>query len=241
MSEKKNSKVSSNRKKLWIIISAVSAFILIAAAAAVYFYYVYYLKTNFENNTFNKIISDQQDPIKPGDDVQYSIEFKNTGNTDVTGLIIETKIPENTEFQSASSDSEYDSETSMIKFNIPELAADSGSEVSFTVKVLNPLDSGTVIKAEKAIIEYTSRGEAEVFEIIEVPQNVVESNPVFDALKASFTDINSGTINMGDDISFKITLENDGDMNAKNVKISDFLPDKFELYEESVDPEACHR
>ena len=66
MSEKKNSKVSSlpkkrnskaspNRKKLWIIISAVSVFILIAAAAAVYFYYIYYLKANFENNTFNKM------------------------------------------------------------------------------------------------------------------------------------------------------------------------------------------
>ena len=45
-------------------------------------------------------------------------------------------------------------------------------------------------------------------------------------------------ISMGDDILFTLTLGNTGDMNAANVKLINLLPDKFILYEDSLQPAA---
>jgi uncharacterized repeat protein (TIGR01451 family) len=66
----------------------------------------------------------------------------------------------------------------------------------------------------------------------------VKSSPVFNEFKASIIDSNEGSINMGDELSFKISLKNSGDMNAKDVNVINIWPEKFDLDEDSITPEA---
>jgi uncharacterized repeat protein (TIGR01451 family) len=238
MAEKmKNSNFFRN-KKLWIIIPSVVVFILIVAFLAYYFYFVYYMKPGFEQNEFNVISASQTGEVKPGDQIDYSIDFKNTGNIALNDLVIKTKIPGNTEFVSSDPNGRFNQTDKSIDFSFGELASDSSGNVKFSVAVVNPLDNGTKIKAEEVVFKYSARDVNETFTISDTPENTVTSSPVFNGFKASIIDINEGLISMGDDLSFKITLKNSGDMNARNIKVINRWPDKFELYEDSVDPEA---
>jgi len=176
--------------------------------------------------------------LKPGDQIDYLIDFKNTGNLTLNDLVIKTQIPQNTEFISADSNGKYDPKGKNISFYIGELEANSGGNASFSVTVNNPLDNGTIIKAEEVVFEYIVRNIEETFIISDTQENAVKSSPVFNEFEARINDLNGGSINMGDDLSFKITLKNSGDMNARKVKVINRLPDKFELYEDSVDPKA---
>ncbi len=225
-------------RKWWIIIPSIVVFLLIAAFLAYYFYFVYYMKPSFVQNEFNSMNASISGDVKPGDQIDYSIDFKNTGNVTLYDLTITTKIPENTEFVSLDSSGKFDQSGKNIVFAIDELASDSGGNVNFSVAVASPLDNGAKISAEKAVFNFTARDVKETFTISDTPVNTVVSSPVFNEFKASMIDVNEGLISMGDDLSFKITLKNSGDMNAKNVKVINRWPDKFELYEESVDPDA---
>ena len=91
--EKKTKKVSA---WIWIVIAAV--IIAIAAGAGAYYYFLYYMKINFEDNEFNFIVSDANGVLKPGDFITYTINFKNTGNTTASNLVVLASIPENTTF-----------------------------------------------------------------------------------------------------------------------------------------------
>ena len=236
--EKKDSSSISNRKKLWIIIPSVAGFILIAAILSVYFYFFYYLKPSFEQSSFNAISSSRTGEVKPGDQIEYSVDFKNTGNIPLDDFTIKTKIPPNTEFIDAVPDASFNRSDKSIEFFIGRLEGDESGNVRFSVEVINPLDNGTEIKAEEVVFEYMARDVAENFTISDTPENTVKSSPVFNEFKASIVDTNEGSINMGDDLSFKITLKNSGDMNARNVRVTNRWPDKFEIYEESIDPDA---
>ena len=50
----------------------------------------------------------------------------------------------------------------------------------------------------------------------------MKSSPDFSDFTLSFKDINGKKISMGDDILFTITLGNTGDMNAANVKLTNY-------------------
>ena len=183
----------------------VFAVIALGAIAGYYFYQSYFNKPNLEENEFNKILQSTSGPVAPGQEIQYSIEFKNTGNTDITDLSIETGIPENTDFVSSGSNSVISSDGKRIKFNAGVLGKDSGGKVLFTVRVKNPLDNGTEIKVSDAVFKYTSRENKKEFTINRDLVNTVKSSPDFSDFTLSFKDLNGGKISMGDDILFSIT------------------------------------
>ncbi len=237
MTEKKKKTGISKRNK-WIIVISVIALIIITALVLAYFYFYYYLKPNFEENDNNIIVVSTAEAVKPGDQIEYAINFKNTGNITVFNVLLKTSIPENTGFINANGNFKFDESSGDIRFDFGELQKDSSASATYTVQVKSPLDDKTVIKASDAILEYIARDEDQTFNIAAPLENIVTSSPIFTEFTASFEDINKGTLNMGDDISFKITLENTGDMNAKNVKIINEMPGKFELYEDSVNPAA---
>jgi len=131
------------RNKLWIIIPVAFAVITLSVLAGLYYYALYFNKPNFEENGYNKILQSTSGPVTPGQEIKYSIEFMNTGNTDISQLSIETEIPANTDVVSSSSNAKIGTDGKKIAFNIGNLAKNSDGKVFFSVKVKNPLDNGT--------------------------------------------------------------------------------------------------
>jgi len=224
------------RKKLWLIISMVLVVLLISALTGLYFYFYYYSKPNFEKGGFQKISGSPTGSVKPGDEITYTIDFENTGNTMVSDLTIRTIIPEHTEYVSSGPDADYDSTTGYITFNAGSIDKDTAGNVSFTVRVDNPLDNGIILKTGEVIFEYVSRNENSTFVIPDIIGNTVVSSPDLSEMELSFTDLNEGEVNMGDVIEFNISVKNTGNMNAKTVQVLDIWPDKFILDESSATP-----
>jgi len=225
-------------KKLWIILPVVFTVVALLVLAGLYYYALYFNKPNFEVNDYNKILQSTSGPVAPGQEFQYSIEFKNTGNTDITELSIETEIPGNTDVVSSSSNSRVSADGKKITFYVAYLAKNLDGKVFFSVRVKNPLDNGTKLKVSNAVFNYISREQQKQFIISRDMVNTVTSSPDFSNFTLSFKDIGGKKISMGDDIIFTITLGNTGDMNAANVKLVNLLPDKFILYENSLQPTA---
>jgi uncharacterized repeat protein (TIGR01451 family) len=224
--------------KLWIIMPVVFAVTAISVLAGLYYYALYYNKPNFVENGYNKILQSTSGPVKPGQEIQYSIEFMNTGNTDITNLLIETEIPANTDIITSSSNSIIEGAGNRIKFNVSELAKNSGGKVFFSVKVKSPLDNGTKIVVSEVIFNYISREKQKQYKIIRGVESSIKSSPDFSNFTLSFKDLTSKNIIMGDDILFTLTLSNTGDMDAADVKLTNLLPDKFILDEDSLQPRA---
>ena len=110
--------IKRSHNKLWIILPIVFAVIALAVLAGLYYYALYFNKPNFEINDYNKMLQSTSGPVTPGQEIQYSIEFKNTGNTDITELSIETEIPANTDVVSSSSNSKISADGKKITFYI---------------------------------------------------------------------------------------------------------------------------
>jgi uncharacterized repeat protein (TIGR01451 family) len=224
--------------KLWIIFPVVFAVIALAVLAGLYYYALYFNKPNFEENDYNKILQSTSGPVKPNGEIQYSIEFKNTGNTDITELSIETDIPANTGVVSSSSNAAISADGKRIRFNVGELVKNAAGIVFFSVKVKSPLDDGTKIEVGKAVFNFIAREKQKQFQLTASLENIITSSPDFSDFTLSFKDLAGENISMGDDILFTLMLGNTGDMDAADVRLVNILPDKFILYEDSLQPQA---
>lgn len=223
---------------LWITIPTSVVMIFILAAVGYYYYFFHYLKANLSDINFNKITQSIGSEVKPGDQISYTIYYKNSGNLKVTGFTIKTYIPDNTSIISSSTGSKIGPDKKALEFNVGDLGADSGGSVIFTVKVNNPLDNGISIKSKEVLFEYFAREKKENYRIQEVLKGKVISSPDFTNFSAKFVDLNGNKISMGDELAFNMSLENTGNMNAKNIRIISKLPQKFELVKNSIIPEA---
>jgi uncharacterized repeat protein (TIGR01451 family) len=223
---------------LWITIPTAVVIIFILAAVGYYYYFFHYLKANLSDTNFNKITQSIDSEVKPGDQISYTIYYKNSGNLKVTGFMIKTQIPDNTSIISSSKGSKIGPDKKALEFNVGDLGADLGGSFVFTVKVNNPLDNGTSIKSKEVLFEYFAREKKENYSIKEVLEGKVISSPDFTNFSAKFVDLNGNKISMGDELAFSMSLENTGNMNAKNIRIISKLPQKFELVKNSIIPEA---
>ena len=225
-------------KILWITIPTAVVIIFILAAVGYYYYFFHYLKANLSDANFNKITQSISSEIKPGDQISYTIYYKNSGNLKVTGFMIKTSIPDNTFIISSSKGFKIGPDKKVLEFNVGDLGADSGGSVIFTVKVNNPLDNGTSIKSKEVLFEYFAREKKENYRIQEVLKDNVISSPDFTNFSVKLADLNGNQISMGDELAFTMSLENTGNMDAENIRIIGILPQKFELVKNSIIPEA---
>ncbi|MBM3712108.1 MAG: hypothetical protein FJW56_01515 [Actinobacteria bacterium] len=230
--------MKNKKRNLWIIISVLVVFFAASAILGYYFYFFFYLKPSFEKGQFNKIIQSTGGEIKPGNEITYTIDYKNTGNLTVFEFLIKTEIPDNTEFVSTDIAADFNKSDNTLLFRIGDLEKNEGGRVSFSVNVKTPLDNGTVIKSNEVVYEYTVRGEKNFYRIEKILENTVVSSPDFSEFIISAVDLNGKRLSTGDDVAFKITLKNTGDMNAENVKVINKIPEKLILYTDSINPEA---
>jgi len=239
MAENKKSLRSRKKEKiLWITIPTVVVIFFMLAAVGYYYYFFHYLKANLSDANFNKITQSINSEVKPGDQISYTIYYKNSGNLKVTGFMIKTYIPDNTSITSSSKGFKIGPDKKALEFNVGDLGADSGGSIVFTVKVNTPLDNGTSIESKEVLFEYFAREKKENYKIKEVLEDKVISSPDFTNFSAKFVDLNGNKISMGDELAFSMSLENTGNMNAKNIRVIGKLPQKFELVKNSIIPKA---
>ena len=225
-------------KILWITIPTAVVIFFILAAVGYYYYFFHYLKANLSDANFNKITQSISSEIKPGDQISYTIYYKNSGNLKVTGFMIKTSIPDDTSIISSSKGFKIGPDKQVLEFNVGDIEADSGGSVVFTVKVNNPIDNGTSIKSREVLFEYFAREKKENYRIKEVLEGKVISSPDFTNFSVEPADLNGNQISMGDELAFTMSLENTGNMDAENIRIIGILPQKFELVKNSIIPEA---
>lgn len=97
--------------------------------------------------TFKKYADVKDEFVEPGQEITYTIEVENTGNTDLEGIWIRDYIPENTHFVSAGEDGErgaIDGKQHVTWF-IPTLKNGKTTKVTMTVAVDTCVSNGDKI------------------------------------------------------------------------------------------------
>ncbi len=232
--EQKQKPKSARKKVLWITIPAV---LLVLAAGAVlgwYFYFIYYLKPNFDEPQYQSIVSDKTGEVIPGEEITYTINLKNTGNTTVTDMAISTIVPGNCELVSSEPKAKFDEDTKEIVFNIGQIPKDTAESVSYTIKIDSPIDNGTVITTSEVIFNYALRDERLSFTINDVIENTVKSSPDFSESEFLMADLSGEPLNITDVVQFSLTVGNTGNMDARDIIVINRLPEKFEVFESSI-------
>ena len=224
-------KVLNTKIKIWITL--VSAVIVLAAAVSS-FYYFYYLRPNFRDSNFNYISCDTDKTVEPEDKITYTINYKNTGNCEVKDLIVIASISENTSFQYCDSTGKYNSNDNIIKFEIGDLCEGGEGRTNYTVKINTPLDNGTAVKNGEIIFEYEKREKRKVYKLTEGVESIISSSPEFSEFNVETVDENGGLLSVGDTVTFIVSVENTGNMNASSVSIINNFPSKLDVLEDSI-------
>ena len=237
----KSKEKNKNRNQTWIMVSVLVPIII--ASSALYFYLLYYTRSNFSDLKSNFISQNSGKITKPGDEITYTINYKNEGSTSVKNLKIETEIPSNTTFIEVDDTSRdiFTLDGGKIMFKIGDVAIEQSGNVGFKVKVNVPLDNKTVIKTSAVIYHYQARSNKYDYQLLSKASCTVESSPDFKNTEIfiqrdgdSKNIQNNQEITVNDTVIFKIVLSNSGNMDAKNFKVINFLPEGFEVIQSEV-------
>ena len=121
MAENEESLRSQKKEKiLWITIPTAVVMFFMLVAVGYYYYIFHYLKANLSDANFNKITQSIVSEVKPGDQISYTIYYKNSGNLKVTGFMIKTRIPDNTFIISSSKSSKIGPRESLLLHGLYE-------------------------------------------------------------------------------------------------------------------------
>ena len=178
--------------------------------------------TDIQCSTTNKCIlqlekTDANDPVRPGDDLVYTLTLTNIGDASCTNVILEE---------------EYDSNTTFVSSDIPPLTS-SGErwnvggmvpgdvfEVVITTKVAdeeqNPeiCEIGSLLNTAYRDSDQTARGS--VTEPTEINCSGVD-------VYLTKT-VNDDSVRVGESVNFTITVGNEGGLPATGVVVKDVLP-----------------
>jgi uncharacterized repeat protein (TIGR01451 family) len=223
-----------SQNKVWVMVSVLAIGLL--AAGAIYFYFYYYFRTNFESREFNFISQSSNGAVNPGDSITYTVNYKNSGNTAVSNLVMLAPVPEKATLSSiiGKSNGMELVKDKVIEFKIGNLNKNEGGKISYTVKIDDPLDNGIKIKNGPAIFKYEINGKKLTYNLADYFENTIKSSPDFKEFNIKMLDENGGDLNTGDKVIFTVSLKNSGNMNASGVKIVDAIPPKLDVIEESL-------
>jgi uncharacterized repeat protein (TIGR01451 family) len=170
---------------------------------------------------------DSPDPVNAGEDITYTLTVTNNSSTiPAQSVTVSDQIPPNTTFVSVGStpsgwtrrDTTTTVQTGTVTYTRPTLAAGGSATFSITVKV----DSGA---ANNSIISNTAN----------VTSNTPDDNSANNAQTATTTvrtpadlslskAVNNATPNVGENVTFTITVSNAGPYAATGVTLKDLMP-----------------
>jgi len=218
--------------KKWIYLTVI--FIIVVSASYFTYYYLKIYPPNFDDGKFNFISSNSGEYLKPGDQITYTINYKNTGKRTADDFVIELKIPEHTVFVSSNYNEILKNTNGALAFNIGNVKGNEKGEIYFTVEVEKPLDNGTLIKLDGAKFNYKIGEDTLNNDIKADLISKVESSPDLSNFKLEAIDENGGVLRLGDIIKYKLVVENTGDMNASDIEIKSNLSEYINIIENSI-------
>ncbi len=153
----------------------------------------------------------------PGDEITYTIYYKNTGTGEATDLYINDTIPTDTEYVSSSP--VYDEVNGLTyTWKIASLAAGADGTITLVVKVKVGTPDETLLR-NRVTLDY-SDANGNPYPQKDDTEDVVVTAPVMAINKVA----NVATADPGDFVNYTISYENSGTGIATNVWINDTIP-----------------
>lgn len=227
-------------KKRKIIISSLVIIFLIASGTGIKCLYDYlrYRKElsnfetpNFENST-SYVSCNLRSKVRPGDNVEYTIYYKNEGLQDVFNFKIEIKLSKYLTVSTVSVGGEGgkiqtvgNDLNNTFEIFVGSLPVGQGGNVKIRSFLKSPIDNGTSISSPVVRFffekknEYIHREEKSLWEVKSNTTLLVESNPDFSGSKIELASERYREVTKNEEVSYLVFVQNNGDMNAKNLEI----------------------
>ncbi|TXL03272.1 IPTL-CTERM sorting domain-containing protein, partial [Methylococcaceae bacterium CS1] len=151
--------------------------------------------------------------VSPGDELTYTIEYKNSGTDQATGVTLEDHIPGGVAFVSATGGGTLSNGIVSWAIGIMPAGAPAGS-VTIKVKINDPLPNGTVIHNP------ASMNSTETGSITSQADVSVISAPVLELTKTA----SKTPVLAGDTLIYTLDYKNVGTDEATGVRLEDQLP-----------------
>jgi uncharacterized repeat protein (TIGR01451 family) len=88
-------------------------------------------------------VTDAPDPVAAGGTITYTLTYSNSGTTNLTGVVIQDRLPSDTSFVSATAGGALSN--GLVTWTIGALSAGASGSVQMTVRVAASLPAGSVI------------------------------------------------------------------------------------------------
>ncbi|MBE3114715.1 MAG: hypothetical protein IMZ59_04265, partial [Actinobacteria bacterium] len=218
--------------KRWVYLTVI--FIVVVVVSFFTYYYLKIYPPNFNDERFNFISGNTNEYSKPGDQITYIINYKNTGEKAVEDFAIELKVPEHTVFVSSNNNEILKNTNGILDFKIDSVKGNEKGAVDFIVEVKKPLDNGTLIKLDGVKFIYKIGKDTLNNDINADLISKVKSSPDLSNFKLEAIDENGGVLRLGDVIKYKLVVENTGDMNADGIEIKSNLSEYVDIIENYI-------
>ncbi len=176
--------------------------------------------------------SDVVDPVIAGDNVTYTITVNNNGPQTAENVVLSDNLPSDVTFVSATPDQGSCSESNgIVTCNLGDV--DNNESISVTI-VVSTTTSGTITNNANVS---SSTNDSNTNNNIAFEQTVINPIPGAD-LVVSKIDSND-PVGIGDNITYTITVTNNGPDTAENVILTDNLPDNVTFVSAGSDQGSC--
>jgi peptidoglycan/xylan/chitin deacetylase (PgdA/CDA1 family) len=229
-----------------IVVGFFSAFFLAAIILGVITYFDYkeiyanqqlllgaqkdYETPSFNDSQYNYIALPEGTSIKPGQVVEFEVFYKNTGVLPAENLDLGISIPENlTLDEDFIKDLSYKIKYGSAIFDLGVLQPGSSGSIKIRYLVKSPLDNGVKVTVPVVRLKYVKAsaliGKKENFnhDFSSSEKLVVASAPDFTKSEIFIEGVSDGKINnldFGGQVSYKINIENSGNMDASKVEVT---------------------
>lgn len=210
-----------NQNQKATIITAVTATYPVIGEATKTSYADYYLDRE-NNSDYTLEVSAQnkngETAVEPGDSIDLTLQFTNTGSTDLTNIKVENIADANVDYSKVSIDP-FDITSGKLSGNnyyLNELKAGESKEVNITVATKSTFNT-----AEKIIFSFKTECESLISYVSsELGINRSQANVSIDLLSAVETGDNDGLIDPNESIEMKIKVTNTGKFALEDVFVS---------------------
>ncbi|WP_289683542.1 Spy0128 family protein [Faecalibaculum rodentium] len=174
--------------------------------------------------------------VDAGDTITYSLTVSNNGKAAAKDVVVKDPVPEGLELVENSISDGGTVKDGVITWNLGTLSAGASKSVTFKVTVPKVTEATTWINA--ASTTYSNREDPED----PIPSNEVESKTDVPHLviekeqQKGEGDLTKDLmeVNGGDVVTYYVTVTNDGNAEAKDVKVTDTVPEGLTLVDGSI-------
>jgi uncharacterized repeat protein (TIGR01451 family) len=175
--------------------------------------------------------------VQPGDQIQYTLSYENTGQEPISGLVLEDDLPAEVTYVAGSIQPKPqgdDSDPQALEWTIGDLDPGESGTAQFAAKVKDGTPGGTVIQNR-----FTADSNETSTKTSSPVQHPVGDVPEFTLVLTKTAAPDDGlTVHPGDQIAYALTYLNDGPTPLTDLELDDILPDHVSYVAGSIWPKA---